>query len=57
MLMPSEHDQSPDTEREPMSERKPYHEPELVRHGTVAEVTKAGSSTPDNSDANTDYAS
>jgi hypothetical protein len=29
-------------EREPAPERKPYHKPELVRHGTVAEVTKFG---------------
>jgi hypothetical protein len=43
-MMPGEHDRysEKEKEREPAAERKPYHKPELVRHGTVAEVTKFG---------------
>ena len=40
--MPPEHDRPLEKEHEPAPERKPYHRPELVRHGTVAEVTKSG---------------
>jgi hypothetical protein len=43
-------------ERELAAERKPYKTPGLIRHGTVAEVTKAGNPNPDVPDA-TGYAS
>jgi hypothetical protein len=43
-MMPGEHDRYSEKEKEhePAAERKPYHKPGLVRHGTVAEVTRAG---------------
>jgi hypothetical protein len=42
MDMPGEHDRPSEKESARAPERKPYHKPELVRHGTVAEVTKSG---------------
>jgi hypothetical protein len=55
--MPRDDDRSPEEAGEHTPERKPYHTPELVRHGTVAEVTKGGGPTPNTIDGETGYAS